>query len=126
MAKGKRSLGGIKALRPIQTGSLILVAVFTFQGCATVGVPFRFRGPESVRVGKTTESDIVALYGKPFRIGFENGLRKWTYGYYHYKLFGDSETKDLDVTFDKNGVVTDYTYSSSNPDEVNQGLQSGS
>ena len=61
-------------------------------------------------------------YGNPFRVGYENGNTKWTYGYYQYKLFGTSETKDLAITFDKSGVVSDYTYSSSEPEEVKRAL----
>ena len=93
------------------------------QGCATMGAPFLFQGPESIVVGKTTQAEVLTQYGKPFRVGFENGDTKWTYGYYRYKLFGTSNTKDLAVTFDKNGVVTDYTYSSSAPDEVSKALK---
>jgi hypothetical protein len=93
--------------------SLLVVA-----GCATVGSQFQFRGSDSIVKGKTSRSEILSVYGNPFRVGFENGNSKWTYGYYKYRLFGDSETKDLDITFDKNNIVSSYTYSSSVPDEV--------
>jgi hypothetical protein len=68
--------------------------------------------------GKTTKAQVLAMYGDPFRVGFENGDAKWTYGYYHYRLFGETETKDLDISFDRNGVVSSCTYSSSTPEEV--------
>ncbi len=93
-------------------------------GCATVGAPFQFQGPGSIVVGKTTQSEILNRYGKPFRVGFENGDTKWTYGYYQYRVLGSSDTKDLTVTFDQKGVVSDYTYSSSEPKEVGQALKS--
>lgn len=107
----------------ISKGVMAVTGLVLVQGCATVGSPFRFQGPDSIVAGKTTRADIVKRYGEPFRVGYENGNPKWTYGYYHYRLFGDSETKDLDVTFDKNGVVSSYTYSSSEPDEVTQALK---
>jgi hypothetical protein len=101
----------------------VCIAMVSFQGCATMGAPFQFQGPDSVVVGKTTQSDVISQYGKPFRVGFENGRTKWTYGYYQYRLFGTSDTKDLAITFDNKRVVSDYTYSSSSPDEVNQALK---
>ncbi len=92
-----------------------------FTACATVGSSFEFKGPESIVVGQTTETQIIAQYGQPFRVGYENGNVKWTYGYYHYRLFGDSDTKDFSVTFGKNGTVVSYEYSSSDPKEVAEG-----
>jgi len=100
----------------------LTVSTTLLQGCATMGSSFDFQGPGSVVVGKTTQAEIVSRYGNPFRVGFENGNKKWTYGYYQYKLFGDSQTKDLSITFDKNGVVASYTYSSSEPEEVTEAL----
>lgn len=99
-----------------------LGALITLSGCATVGAPFTFQGTDSIVVGKTTQSDITERYGRPFRVGFENGKTKWTYGYYQYRLFSESETKDLTITFSPRGVVSDYTYSSSNPEEVDKAL----
>lgn len=82
-------------------------------GCATVGSQFSFTGPENIAIGKTTRNEILKAYGEPFRVGYDNGNEKWTYGYYKYRLFGDSDTKDLDITFDKSGLVSSYSYSSS-------------
>ncbi len=87
-------------------------------GCATVGKRFTFAGPQSIVIGTTTKTDILKQYGPPFRVGYDSGRVKWTYGYYQYSLFGDSQTKDLSVTFNPNGTVATYDYSSSNPHEV--------
>ena len=104
--------------------SVTIIGLFMMlQGCATVGEAFQFQGPTSIVIGKTTQSEVLSKYGKPFRVGYDNGAVKWTYGFYHYRLFGDSETKDLAVTFDKNKVVSSYEYSSSEPDEVKQVLR---
>jgi hypothetical protein len=92
---------------------------FACAGCATMGAPFQFKGPDTIVKGKTTQNEILKQYGTPFRVGYENGDAKWTYGYYKYRFFGDSETKDLDITFGKNGIVSSYTYSTSVPEEVN-------
>lgn len=102
----------------ILKASLVSAILFTFSGCATIGSDFQFKGRNSIAAGKTTKDDILSAYGQPFRVGYENGDEKWTYGYYQYKVFGDSQTKDLTVTFDRRGYVTKYSYSSSYPEDV--------
>jgi hypothetical protein len=97
-----------------------LLVMITVQGCATIGSQFQFHGVDSITIGKTTKHDILSKYGKPLRVGYENGNEKWSYGYYHYRAFGNSNTKDLSVTFSHHGVVSNYTYSSSEPSEVNK------
>lgn len=100
----------------------LLMGILFLSNCATVGKPFEFKGPSSIINGQTTQSNIIALYGNPFRVGYDNGDLKWTYGYYKYKLIGETETKDLNITFDKKNVVSGYTYSSSVPDEVSSSI----
>jgi len=98
----------------MKQSSLLLLGIFVFiVGCATVGREFSFKGPDSIVIGQTTRASILKEYGEPFRVGYENGNEKWTYGYYKYRLFGDSDTKDLEITFDKNGIVNSYGYDSS-------------
>ena len=108
-----QSLAGKLLLFTIATGISL-----TSSGCATIGNSFQFDGPESVVVGETTKAEVLAHYGNPFRVGYENGHLKWTYGYYQYRLFGSSDTRDLSITFDKHNVVENYTYSSSDSDEI--------
>ena len=93
--------------------SRYLIFVFLLTGCATVGSQFNFQGPNSISMGETTRNDIVRLYGEPFRAGYNNGGLVWTYGLYTYRLFGPTETKDLQIVFDKKGFVKDYTYATS-------------
>ncbi|MBI2522559.1 MAG: outer membrane protein assembly factor BamE [Bdellovibrio sp.] len=95
----------------------LLMLLLSFASCATVGRHFQFMGTESIQIGKTTRADIFKTYGEPFRVGYDNGNVKWTYGYYLYRVIGTTETKDLIITFDANGVVKDYTYSTSMKDE---------
>lgn len=99
------------------------IILLFFQSCATAGANFQFGGPETMIVGKTTQSEIRNKYGVPFNVGVEDGSTKWTYGYYRYKVFGKSQTKDLDLTFNKDGVVSNYTYASSDPEEIIQSIK---
>ncbi|HTA17125.1 MAG TPA: hypothetical protein VK786_05210 [bacterium] len=90
--------------------------------CATIGTPFDFSGPGDIVAGKTSKSDLIAEFGQPDRVGYDNGAEKWAYAYYHYSVFGNPKVKDLDVVFDKNGLVASYTYESSDLGEVEQQL----
>lgn len=80
-------------------------------GCATVGKPFEFAGPDSIQINRTTKDEVQRTYGDPFRVGYDKGNLKWTYGHYRYSLFGNPTTKDLVITFNRAGIVTDYDYS---------------
>ena len=85
--------------------------------CATIGTSFRFR-PSDIAVGRTTQSELIAEFGRPTRVGYDDGSEKWAYAYYHLNLFGGSDVRNLDVVFDAKGVVSSYTYESSNPQEI--------
>jgi hypothetical protein len=96
---------------------MIWLVLLILTGCATAGRAFVFESPSSIQIGKTTQAEVLTKYGEPFRAGYANGNLKWTYGYYRYRLFGDTDTKDLDITFDKNGTVSEYTFATSIPEE---------
>ncbi len=93
--------------------------------CATLGTPFAFPGPGSITVGKTDKADLVAEFGRPTRVGYDDGSEKWAYAYYHYSAFGASTVKNLDVVFNSKGVVSSYTYESSDPGEIAKQLPAG-
>jgi outer membrane protein assembly factor BamE (lipoprotein component of BamABCDE complex) len=86
--------------------------------CMTVGEDFAVGRVSHIRIGETTQSDIRKTFGEPWRVGLENGERTWTYGYYRYNLFGASQTRDLVVRFDDDGVVSSFTFNSTWPEDV--------
>ena len=90
--------------------SLTLAGVFLSGGCATIGHDFADREVARIQIGKTTQNDILAMFGSPWRVGVDDGKKTWTYGNYHYSLFNDAKTKDLVVRFDDKGLVTSFTY----------------
>ncbi len=96
---------------------LSFAILFLISGCATVGSQFYFKNPNEIIIGKTTKIEMMNNYGTPFRVGFDSGKLQWTYGYYKYSLFNDADTKDLTITFDSKGVVTNYIYSSSSAED---------
>jgi len=89
--------------------SLALVA------CLTVGREFDTSKVGQLVIGHTTRDEVHRMFGEPWRTGLEDGRRTWTYGHYRYKLFGTTETRDLVVRFDPNGVVASYTFNAAPP-----------
>ena len=79
-------------------------------GCATIGREFPVSQVPEIRLGETTQAEIRALFGEPWRVGIEDGLRTWTYGRYRYRLFGRARTEDLVLRFDAQGIVASYTF----------------
>ena len=78
--------------------------------CATVGHDFPTDCVSQIRQGQTTQEEIRALFGEPWRTGIEDGQRTWTYAKYRYKLFGQVSTTDLVLRFDELGKVVSYTF----------------
>jgi hypothetical protein len=97
---------------------LAALCVFLFlSACANVGRNFPSEQVDGIQIGKTTQAEIQEMFGSPWRVGVEDGLRTWTYGKYKYKLFGQSASKDLVVRFDKNNVVVSYSFNTTDHDK---------
>ncbi len=90
-----------------------LILLFVFASCASVGREFPANSVTQIRLGETTKEDINKIFGPPWRTGIEDGNQTWTYGYYKYRLFGQSTTRDLVIRFDSQDVVFSYTFNTS-------------
>lgn len=95
---------------PLWIRTLLLILIIGLGACATVGKEFPASRVMEIQIGKTTIQDIQAIFGPPWRVGSENGLKTWSYGRYQYFLFDDPRTQDLVVRFDSNGIVRSYNY----------------
>ena len=91
-------------------GLVVITALFMLGGCARVGQDFKEQRVEQIQIGQTTQSDVISMFGQPWRKGIENGVTMWTYGRYTYRLIGKTDTKDLIVKFDKEQIVSSYTF----------------
>jgi len=91
-------------------GLIIVAALLTISGCARIGKDFNAAHVQQIKIGETTQSDIVKMFGQPWRKGVENGIVMWTYGRYTYRVIGETETKDLVVRFKSDGKVRSYTF----------------
>lgn len=78
--------------------------------CANVGRDFPDSRVPEILIGKTTQGQVEQMFGKPWRVGLEDGQRTWTYGKYRYSLFGQSNTKDLVIRFNDKDVVVSYSF----------------
>lgn len=94
------------------TALCIFVFLLFLAGCITVGKSFPVDPVRGIKIGQTTKQDALALFGKPWRTGIEDGDETWTYGHYQYRLFGNSNTCDLVLRFNKEDKVISYTYNS--------------
>jgi outer membrane protein assembly factor BamE (lipoprotein component of BamABCDE complex) len=93
----------------------MLLSLVVLSGCATIGHDFAATEVPKIQIGKTTQTDIMSMFGSPWRTGMEDGKQTWTYGKYHYSLFEDASAQDLVVRFDSKGAVTSYTYNTTEP-----------
>lgn len=93
------------------------IALLTFGGCARVGTNFNAQQVHKIKIGETTQNDVIAMFGQPWRKGVENGVRMWTYGRYTYRLIGETDTKDLVIKFNNEGKVLSYTFNTTMGDK---------
>lgn len=87
-------------------------------GCATVGREFPVDRVGEIRMQQTTQEEIRAMFGEPWRVGVEDGRLTWTYGRYRYRLFGQPSTQDLVLRFDDRGIVVSYTFNTTEHEQA--------
>lgn len=97
---------------------LSLLVSIGLSGCLTVGANFPSEDFSWIVKNKTTRADANRLLGEPFRVGVDAGQITWTYGYYRYRLFGPTYTKDLVLYFNKEGTVSSFTFNTGFPEET--------
>lgn len=93
-----------------------LAAALFAGGCASIGSEFPAERVSEIEIGRTTRSEIVSMFGNPWRTGVEDGQVKWTYGRYRVSLFGGGRATDLAVRFDDAGLVTSYSFNTTEAD----------
>lgn len=108
----------MRDLKRVLQAFLVSVGVVLFvTGCANVGHEFPDQRVSELEMGETTQQEVRQMFGEPWRVGYEDGMRTWTYGKYHYTLVGSPTTKDLVIRFDRNNVVKSYTYNTTEHSE---------
>ena len=85
--------------------------------CATRGRDFP-SDMSWIKKDITKKSDVKQLLGEPYQVGYSSGQATWTYGYYRFRLFGDSNTKELKLYWNRSGQVDNFSFTSSFPDDL--------
>lgn len=94
--------------------SLAVMALLA-SGCVTMGRDFASEPVKSIVNGKSTKEDIRTAFGQPYQTGIEDGMESWTYYKIKYRGPKKTKSKELHITFDKNGVVDSHSYTSTEP-----------
>lgn len=80
-------------------------------GCAIrIGAPFKTDQVPQIRVGTTTQAQVVEYFGQPTSKGVKDGRPLWTYLSARLSLGGTATGTMLSVEFDDRGVVSSYSY----------------
>ena len=98
---------------------LLLAAALGLGACASVlstGREFPSPTRDTVRNGATTKADLVRLFGEPVQVGVKDGDQTWTW--YYFRKGDPDLTKQLEVTFTREGVVKSYSFSSNFPEDM--------
>ena len=95
--------------------AILAVCVFSVSSCVSMGRDFPVDSVPKIQIGKTTQQDIVRMFGPPWRTGIEDGRTTWTYGRYNYSLIGSSDTCDLVIRFNSQNIVESYTFNTTAP-----------
>jgi len=79
--------------------------------CASAGSRFDDTKIQQIEKGKTTQGEVRQLLGEPSGKGVNaDGSVKWQYYYSKSSVIGGASTKIFEITFDKNGIVREYSY----------------
>ena len=89
----------------------------SFAGCVTRGHEFPSRF-DWIKKGQTRQEDVKLVLGDPQYVGSNDGMPQWTYGYYQYRLFGESSTKELRFYWTSDKIVQSWSFNSSFPNDV--------
>ena len=103
--------------------ALTTVLVFAVSLAACVGpigrdFPSLKPGAE-IKNGVTTKADLLKMYGDPTQVGIKDGDQTWTWYYFQKGSGKDGDlSKQLEVTFNPQGVVKSYYFSSNFPEDM--------
>ena len=66
-----------------------------------------------------TKADLLKMYGEPTQVGMKDGDQTWTWYYFKKGSGKDGDlSKQLEATFNPQGVVKSYSFSSNFPEDM--------
>ncbi len=101
--------------------SIVAFAV-SLAACSALSTGRDFPSPKpgaEIKNGATTKADLLKMYGDPTQVGMKDGDPTWTYFYFKKGSGKDGDlSKQLEVTFNPQGVVKSYSFSSNFPEDM--------
>jgi hypothetical protein len=100
--------------------TIFLVFGVSLAACSALSTGRDFPSPKpgaEIKNNATTKADLLRMYGDPTQVGMKDGDQTWTW--YYFKKGKDSDlSKQLEVTFNPQGVVKSYSFSSNFPEDM--------
>lgn len=94
-----------------------LPLIVSLASCVTSGREFPSR-LDWIQKGKTRQNDVKLVLGDPQFVGSSDGTPSWKYGYYRYRLFSPSHTKEVIFYWNTDKTVQGWSFTSSFPDDI--------
>jgi outer membrane protein assembly factor BamE (lipoprotein component of BamABCDE complex) len=100
----------------------VLVLAVSLAACSALSTGRAFPSPKpgaEIKNGATTKADLLKMFGDPTQVGIKDGDQTWTWYYFQKGSGSDSDlSKQLEVTFNPQGVVKSYSFSSNFPEDM--------
>src|SRR5262249_6640644 len=102
--------------------TIVLVLAVSLAACGALSTGRDFPSVKpgmEIKNGATGKADLLKMFGEPTQVGIKDGDQTWTW--YYFKKSADKGpdlSKQLEVTFNAQGVVKSYSFSSNFPDDM--------
>ena len=101
--------------------SIVAFAV-SLAACSALSTGRDFPSPKpgaEIKNGATSKADLLKMYGEPTQVGMKDGDQTWTWYYFKKGTGKDGDlSKQLEATFNPQGVVKSYSFSSNFPEDM--------
>ena len=101
--------------------SIVAFAV-SLAACSALSTGRDFPSPKpgaEIKNNATTKADLLKMYGEPTQVGMKDGDQTWTWYYFKKGTGKDGDlSKQLEATFNPQGVVKSYSFSSNFPEDM--------
>ena len=101
--------------------SIVAFAV-SLAACSALSTGRDFPSPKpgaEIKNDATTKADLLKMYGEPTQVGMKDGDQTWTWYYFKKGTGKDGDlSKQLEATFNPQGVVKSYSFSSNFPEDM--------
>jgi outer membrane protein assembly factor BamE (lipoprotein component of BamABCDE complex) len=103
----------------LRFSSILLLSslVWCTTACVTSGQEFK-SDLSWINKGQTNKDQVKLMLGNPQFVGSSDGTPAWTYGFYKYRLFSPSYTKEVKFYWTPENTVESWSFNSSFPEDI--------